>query len=82
MSERSLGIDEVIDAAKKGTLKEAFGTGTAAVISPVGQITYRGNDYIVAGGKMGDLSLKLYNEIVAIQYGEKEDPYGWRVKIG
>jgi branched-chain amino acid aminotransferase len=82
MSERSLGIDEVIAAAKKGTLKEAFGTGTAAVISPVGQITYKGNDYIVAGGEMGDLSLKLYNEIVAIQYGEKEDPYGWREKIG
>jgi branched-chain amino acid aminotransferase len=82
MSERSLGIDEVIDAAKKGTLKEAFGTGTAAVISPVGQITYKGKDYVVAGGKMGDLSLKLYNEIVAIQYGEKEDPYDWRVKIG
>ena len=82
MSERSLSIDEVIDAADKGTLKEAFGTGTAAVISPVGQITYRGKDYVVAGGKMGDLSLKLYNEIVAIQYGEKQDPYGWRVKIG
>jgi len=82
MSERSLCIDEVIDAAGKGTLKEAFGTGTAAVISPVGQITYRGNDYIVAGGKMGELSLRLYNEIVSIQYGEKEDPFGWREKIG
>jgi branched-chain amino acid aminotransferase len=81
VSERSLGIDEVIAAARKETLKEAFGTGTAAVISPVGQITYRGTDYIVAGGKMGDLSQKLYNEIVAIQYGEKEDPYGWRERI-
>jgi branched-chain amino acid aminotransferase len=81
MSERSLSIDEVTAAARQGTLKEAFGTGTAAVISPVGQITYKGVDYIVAGGKMGDLSLKLYNEIVAIQYGEKDDPYGWRMKI-
>ena len=81
VSERSLGIDEVIAAAKKGTLMEAFGTGTAAVISPVGQITYKGTDYVVAGGKMGDLSLRLYKEIVAIQYGDKEDPYGWRVKI-
>ena len=52
--ERALSIDEVIDAAKDGRLKEAFGTGTAAVISPVGQITYRGEDNIVAGGKMGD----------------------------
>jgi len=81
MSERSLSIDEVTAAARQGTLKEAFGTGTAAVISPVGQITYKGVDYIVAGGKMGDLSMKLYNEIVAIQYGEKDDPYGWRMRI-
>ena len=82
ISERSLAIEEVIAAAADGRLKEAFGTGTAAVISPVGQITYRGKDYVVAGGKMGDLSQKLYDEIVAIQYAEKEDPYGWREKIG
>ena len=81
VSERSLAIDDVIKAAKEGTLKEAFGTGTAAVISPVGQITYKGEDYIVANGKMGELSQRLYNEIVGIQYGEKEDPYGWREKI-
>ena len=81
VTERSLSIDEVIAAAKDGRLQEAFGTGTAAVISPVGQITYGGEDHVVAGGKMGELSQKLYNEIVAIQYGEKEDPYGWREKI-
>jgi branched-chain amino acid aminotransferase len=81
ISEQSLAIDEVISAAKDGRLNEAFGTGTAAVISPVGQITYRGEDYIVAGGKMGELSQRLYNEIVAIQYAEKEDPYGWRERI-
>ena len=81
VSERSLAIDDVIKAAKEGTLKEAFGTGTAAVISPVGQITYKGEDHIVANGKMGELSQRLYNEIVGIQYGEKEDPYGWREKI-
>jgi branched-chain amino acid aminotransferase len=81
VSERSLTIDEVIDAAREGRLKEAFGTGTAAVISPVGQITYKGEDYVVAGGEMGELSRKLYDEIVAIQYGEKEDPYGWRERI-
>lgn len=81
VSERSLSIDEVITASKDGTLTEAFGTGTAAVISPVGQITYKGEDHIVAGGKMGELSQKLYDEIVAIQYGKKEDPFGWRIKI-
>ena len=76
-----LTIDEMISAARDGRLKEAFGTGTAAVISPVGQITYEGEDHIVAGGKMGDLSQRLYNEIVAIQYGEKEDPYEWMERI-
>ena len=81
VSERSLAIETVIKAAENESLKEAFGTGTAAVISPVGQITFKDKDYVVAGGKMGDISQKLYNEIVAIQYGEKEDPYTWRMKI-
>jgi branched-chain amino acid aminotransferase len=81
VSERSLSIDEVIKAAMDGRLKEAFGTGTAAVISPVGQITYKGNDYIVADGEMGEISQKLYDKIVAIQYGEQADPYGWVKRI-
>ena len=81
MSERSLSIDEVVQAAKNGTLKEAFGTGTAAVISPVGQITYKDEDYIVAGGKMGEISQRLYDEIVAVQYGEKTDTHGWVERI-
>ncbi|MGD9159200.1 MAG: branched-chain amino acid aminotransferase [Desulfobacteraceae bacterium] len=81
ISEKALSIDEVISAARDGRLTEAFGTGTAAVISPVGQITYKGEDHIVAGGKMGQLSQRLYDEIVAIQYGKKDDPFGWRIKI-
>ncbi len=81
VTERSLAIDEVIEAAKDGRLIEAFGTGTAAVISPVGQISYKGEDHVVSGGVMGELSQRLYNEIVGIQYGEKEEPYGWRVRI-
>jgi branched-chain amino acid aminotransferase len=81
VSERKISIHEILDAAKNGQLREAFGTGTAAVISPVGQITYKGQDHIVAGGKMGEISLKLYNELIGIQYGLKEDVHGWRVKI-
>ncbi len=81
VSERSLAIDEVTAAAEDGSLKEAFGAGTAAVISPVGRLTYKGKDYPVAGGRMGDLSRRLYDEIVAIQYAEKEDPHGWRIPI-
>ena len=81
VSERPLAIDEVTAAAASGSLKEAFGAGTAAVISPVGQFTYKGKDYPVAGGTMGELSRRLYDEIVAIQYAEKDDPYGWRIPI-
>lgn len=81
MSERSLSIDEVMEAVENGRLKEAFGTGTAAVISPVGKITYKGKDHIVAGGKMGDLSQRLYDEIVGLQYGEKADTHGWVQRI-
>lgn len=81
VTERALAIDEVVSAAKSGRLKEAFGTGTAAVISPVGQITFKGEDYIVAGGKMGALSQRLYDEIVGIQYGDREDRYGWLERI-
>jgi branched-chain amino acid aminotransferase len=81
VSEESLPIEEVIRAAADGRLKEAFGTGTAAVISPVGQITYQDKDYVVAGGKMGELSQRLYDEIVSIQYGEKPDTHGWVEQI-
>ncbi len=82
MEEKLLSINEIVAAASNGNLKEAFGTGTAAVISPVGQITYKDKDYMIAGGKMGELSQKLYDEILAIQYAEKPDPYGWVEKIG
>jgi branched-chain amino acid aminotransferase len=82
VKERLISIDEVVATATSGRLKEAFGTGTAAVISPVGQITYEDRDYVIAGGRMGALSQRLYDEIVAIQYAEKSDPYGWVEKIG
>ncbi len=81
VKERRISIDEVIEGAQNGRLKEAFGTGTAAVISPIGQITYKGKDYLINGGKTGELSKRLYKEIVAIQYGEKDDPYGWIEKV-
>ncbi len=79
--ERPISIDEIIAASQKGTLKEAFASGTAAIVSPVGQIYFRGKEYLINGGKTGPLAEKLYNEILQIQYGLKEDPFGWRVKI-
>jgi len=81
VAERQLSIDEIIAASQKGTLKEVFASGTAAIVSPVGQIYFRGKEHLINGGKTGPLAEKLYNEILQIQYGLKEDEFGWRVKI-
>ena len=78
VSERRISIDEVIAAQQNGTLDEAFGTGTAAVISPVGLIRYRDKDYVIGGGKMGRITRMLYDTITGIQYGTAPDVYGWR----
>lgn len=81
VKERRLAMTEVIDAIENGTLKDAFASGTAAVISPVGQIYYHKKEYLINKGKTGALAEMLYNEIIQIQYGIKEDPFGWRVQI-
>lgn len=81
MSERRISVGEVISAIEDGTLSEAFGTGTAAVISPVGLIRYREKDYQIGGGKMGEITQMLYDEITGIQYGELPDPRGWRKTV-
>ena len=77
VSERRISIDEVLQAAESGRLKECFGTGTAAVISPVGWLAYKGKEYVINQGKTGPLARRLFEELTGIQYGEKEDPYGW-----
>jgi branched-chain amino acid aminotransferase len=81
VSERLISIEEVGEGCKSGSLKEMFATGTAAVISPVGVIGYKGEDFQVADGNTGELSQRLYDEITSIQYGRKEDPFGWRLRI-
>jgi branched-chain amino acid aminotransferase len=81
VSERSISIEEVIDAAKSGDLKEMFGTGTAAVISPVGSLSYRGESFTVQDGSVGELSQRLFDEITGIQYGERPDPFNWMVTL-
>lgn len=77
VSERSIGIDEIIEAHGKGTLQEAFGTGTAAVISPVGELVYRGDSYLINNAKIGPVAQKFYDTITGIQYGELDDTHGW-----
>jgi branched-chain amino acid aminotransferase len=79
--EKQLSIDELLRANADGTLKEAFASGTAAIVSPVGQMYYRGREYVIGDGGIGPLTDRLYHEILEIQYGKKEDPFGWRVKI-
>lgn len=81
VKERPLPITEVIDAIEKGTLKEAFASGTAAIISPVGQIYFHKKEYIINNGKTGSLAEKLFHEILHIQYGSKKDPFGWRLQL-
>jgi branched-chain amino acid aminotransferase len=76
-TERKISIDEVFKTTKDGRLKEIFGSGTAAVISPVGEIHHNIGSIIINEGKIGPLAQKLYDEITGIQYGEKEDKYGW-----
>ncbi len=77
VTERRITIDEAIETAKSGAMKEMFATGTAAVISPVGEFSYRDQMYRIADGGVGEWSQKLYDEILGIQYGEREDIFGW-----
>ncbi|MBA4424018.1 MAG: branched chain amino acid aminotransferase, partial [Syntrophus sp. (in: bacteria)] len=81
VAERRLSMDEIMDAIAGGTLREAFASGTAAIVSPVGQLCYRGKEYPINDGKTGKLTERLYNDILQIQYGQKDDPFGWRIKI-
>jgi len=81
VNETSLSIDELMAAGQKGSLEEVFGTGTAAVISPVGEFLYKDETITVNGFKTGELTQKLYDYLTAIQWGDKEDNYGWVVEV-
>ena len=77
VNERPLAIDEVIQAAESGALREAFGTGTAAVVSPIGELSCGGETIAINNGEIGGISQKLYDELTGIQWGKAADPYGW-----
>ena len=81
VDERPITIDELFGAAKSGSLEEAFGTGTAAVVSPIGEFNYDGDIVSVTGGQIGPVSQRLYDELTGIQWGIREDPYGWTMEI-
>lgn len=81
VEERHVSLEEVLKANEKGTLTEAFGTGTAAVISPVGLIGYKDQKFTVGDGNMGKISAWLYDTVTGIQTGRLPDPYGWVYKV-
>jgi branched-chain amino acid aminotransferase len=77
---RKISVSEVVQAAKEGSLKEMFGAGTAAVISPIAGFGYQGKDYELP--KLSDTYASLLKKkITDIQINKSEDPYGWRVKV-
>ena len=81
VSERLISVDELVDAMKSGKLEEAWGTGTAAVVSPIGKLCYQDTEYEVNGGKIGAVTQELYDTLTGIQWGKVEDSFGWVYKI-
>jgi branched-chain amino acid aminotransferase len=81
VEERPISVDELFAAAADGSLEEAWGTGTAAVVSPIGQLFYKGNAYTVSNNLIGEVTQKLYDNLTGIQWGTKPDVHGWTHKI-
>ena len=81
VSERRITIDEVFAAYEKGQLEEVFGTGTAAVISPVGELSWKGKKMVINNNKTGEFSQKLFDTVTGIQYGKLEDKFGWLQEV-
>ena len=82
VEERPIAVEELFQAHAEGRLTEAFGTGTAAVISPVGELAYRDRSMILNEGKIGPVSQAMYDNLVGIQRGDLPDPHGWVYPIG
>ncbi len=81
VEERLLSIDELEDAMKNGTLEEAWGCGTAAVVSPIGELCYKGVKYAVNNGEIGEVTQSLYDTLTGIQWGKLDDTFGWIKEI-
>jgi len=81
VTERLLSVDELGQALEDGTLKEAWGCGTAAVISPIGYLKYNDKEYIINNNEIGPVSQMLYNTLTDLQWGKSEDTFGWTYPI-
>lgn len=81
VEERRISYEELFQAAEDGTLEEAWGTGTAAVVSPIGELAMEGKKVIISGNQIGELTQKLYDNLTGIQWGRLADPHNWIMKL-
>lgn len=81
VEERQISVDEIIQAAKSGEMEECFGTGTAAVVSPVGELRYENEKMPISKNQIGELTQRIYDTITGIQLGRLEGPEGWSVEV-
>ena len=81
LKEELITIDKILKTIKSGNLTEAFGAGTAATIASVGELIFKGKNYVINNNEIGPITQELYNQLTGIQYGKIQDPYGWNVKI-
>lgn len=81
VEKRLVTIDEISEACRNGALREAFGTGTAAVVSPIGELCWQGDRLAVGDGLAGPLAGKLYESLTGIQRGLAPDPFGWTLPL-
>ena len=81
VTERLLSVDELMSAIESGRLEEAWGCGTAAVVSPIGRLMYKGVEHVISGERIGEVTQKLYDILTGIQWGKLEDTHGWIHKI-
>lgn len=81
VTERKISMEEIRTAQKNGLLDEAFGAGTAAVISPIGELNWQDEKLVINNGEIGELSERIYNELTGIQTGKIADPFGWVVEV-
>ena len=77
VEERLLSIEELEAALKAGKLEEAWGCGTAAVVSPIGELAYKDDIFVINEGKIGEVTQMLYDTLTGIQFGNGEDTFGW-----
>ena len=81
VEERHLSIEELMEAGRNGSLQEAFGTGTAAVISPIGELNYKGEIIKINNFKTGEITQRLYDTLTGIQWGKLEDTFHWTYEV-